>query len=78
MPPGRSQEGVYTAPWAQDGLGQGQWIRIDLVALVIMKAFIYWPSAHPATVPGLWVRALLSVSWDLVVGLPLGGSFEAF
>ena len=29
----------------------------------------YWPSAHPATVPGWWVRGLLSVRWDLVVGL---------
>ena len=30
---------------------------------------IYWPSAHPATVPGWWVRGLLSVRWDRVVGL---------
>ena len=27
------------------------------------------PSAHPATVPGLWLRGLLSVRWDLVVSL---------
>ena len=35
-----------------------------------------WPSAHPATVPGLWVRGLLNVRWDLVVGLS-GGRFGA-
>ena len=30
---------------------------------------IYWPSAHPATVPGWWVRGLMDVGCDLVVGL---------
>ena len=29
----------------------------------------HWPSAHPATVPGLWVRGLLGVYLNLVVGL---------
>ena len=38
---------------------------------------IYWPSAHPATVPGWWVRGLLSVRWDLVVGLS-GASWSKF
>ena len=36
---------------------------------VLMSNSIYWPSAHPATVPALWVRGLLSVRWDRVVGL---------
>ena len=38
---------------------------------------IYWPSAHPATVPGWWVRGLLSVRWDLVVGIS-GASWNKF
>ena len=37
------------------------------------------PSAHSATVPGLWRRGLFSVRWELVVRLPglLGVRFEA-
>ena len=35
------------------------------------------PSAHPATVPGLWLRGLLSVRWDLVVRLS-GASGQQF
>ena len=41
---------------------------------------IYWPSAHPATVPGLWVRGFLDTCRGVFVcflGQPLGGSFEA-
>ena len=30
---------------------------------------IYWPSAHPAAVPGWRVRGLMDVGWGLVVGL---------
>ena len=36
-----------------------------------------WPSAHPATVPGLWVRGLLYVRWGLVGGLS-GASWRQF
>ena len=36
-----------------------------------------WPSAYPATVPGLWVKGLSSVRWDLVVGLS-GASWKQF
>ena len=35
----------------------------------IAFAGIYWPSAHPATVHGLWFRGLLDVRWDLVRSL---------
>ena len=38
---------------------------------------IYWPSAPPSAVPGLWVRSLLSARWDLVVGLS-GASWRQF
>ena len=30
---------------------------------------IYWPSVHPATVPGWCVRDFMDVGWDLVVSL---------
>ena len=41
----------------------------------LRQGYIYWPSAHPATVPGLWARGLLSIRWDLVVG-PSGASWK--
>ena len=31
----------------------------------LRQGYIYWPSAHPATVPGLWIRALRHASWGL-------------
>ena len=33
------------------------------------EEYNHWPSAYPATVPGWWVRGLLSVRWDLVARL---------
>ena len=35
----------------------------------VARYTIYWPSAHPATVPEVWVRGLMDIGWDLAVGL---------
>ena len=43
----------------------------------LRQGYIYWPSAHPATVPGLWVRGILNMRWDLAVG-PSVASWKQF
>ena len=47
--------------------------------MVIHGPAIYWPSAHPVTVPGLRVRASLTliVISRLISRVLLGDSFEA-
>ena len=58
-------------------LGVSWVVSRDLRNVRGARVITEWPSAHPAIVPGLWVRGLLSVRWDLVVGLS-GASWRQF